>query len=140
MNQLNIKTSKAQFILLGLLGLFFVPVGLWMLITAVLNNFKSVPLLLGLLLPATFALLLWLVVRGYSKSIKYFTAEGLTRNDGKQLAWANLSRVVNQIRLDPANNRKKLWRTEIQFTDGGVAWIIPSKVVNIRCEHKEINV
>ena len=150
MNQLNVKTSKMQFILIGLLGVFFVPAGVWMLIKAVLNKFELFPLVFGVALLATFSGILWLVLRGYSKSIKSFTDEGLTRNDGKQLAWTNLSRVVNQIRLNPGTNRKQLWRTEIQFSDGAAAWLIPSKIVNLQevtafvnnlpCEHGEVNV
>jgi hypothetical protein len=47
--------------------------------------------------------------------------------------------------IKPGSNKKRLWRTEIQFTDGSSAWLIPSKVRNfdevyayvagLRCEH-----
>jgi hypothetical protein len=47
-------------------------------------------------------------------------------------------------------NKKMLWRTEIQFKDGSVAWLIPSKVVDFQevfdfvnqlpSAHEELNV
>lgn len=150
MSQLIVKTSKLPFILAGLLGIFFVPAGLWNLVRGILSGFKPVPVILGILLLVSFAGVLWLVLRGYSNSVKYFTDEGLKRNDGKQFAWADLSRVVNQIRFNPTLNRKMLWRTEIQFKEGTSAWLIPSKVANFQevsefvanlpCEHAEVKV
>lgn len=150
MSELKVKTGKLQFILLGLLGIFFVPAGLWNLVNAALNNFKMVPLVLGVLLLMSFAGVSWLVLRGYRKSIRSFTDGGLVRNDGKQFAWADLSRVVNQIRFNPALNRKMLWRTEVHFKNGESAWLIPSKIVNygevsafvnnLPCEHAEVKV
>ncbi len=150
MNELNVKTSKMPFILSVLLGLFFVPAALGLIISSVLNNFKVAPLGLGAMLLITFGFVIWLVLKGYSKSVKTFTSEGLTRNDGKQFMWTDLSRVVNQLRHNPAMNKKMLWRTEIHFKDGSTAWLIPSKVVNLQevmnyvnnlpCEHSEVNV
>jgi hypothetical protein len=37
-------------------------------------------------------------------------------------------RVVDKVRV--RNGRKYLWRTEIQFTNGEAAWLIPSKIRN----------
>jgi hypothetical protein len=43
-------------------------------------------------------------------------------------AWAELYRVVDRARV--RNGRKYLWRTEIQFSNGESAWLIPSKIRN----------
>ena len=150
MSQLEVKTSKLQFVMAVLLGLFFVPFSLWSLVNAVLKGFEIVPLMLGLMMLAIFGLVIWVFFRGYFKSVKHFTDEGLVRNDGRKFSWAELSRVVNQIRFDTQLNRTLLWRTEIQFKNGESAWVIPTKVSNFQevrefvndlpCEHTEVNV
>ncbi len=150
MNRLEVKASKLHFILIILLGLFFVPIGLLLIINGLLKGFEVVPLGIGFMLLVTFTLIFWLVRRGHAKSVKYFSEEGLVRNDGRSFAWADLSRVVNQIRINPTYKKKALWRTEIQFKNGEAAWLIPLKVSNypevsefvstLPCEHTEVNV
>lgn len=150
MEKLVVKTGKLHFILIALLGLFLVPLSLFNLINGSLNGLKIVPFGIGVMMLLVFGLVVWLVVRGHRKSVKHFTNEGLTRNDGRVLAWTNLSRVVNQIRLKPGTGIKGLWRTEIHFKDGTTAWLIPRKVANFQevnafvsnlpCEHTEVNV
>lgn len=150
MEKLEVKTGKFHFILIALLGLFLVPLSLFNLINGISGGFKIVPFGIGLTVLAVFGLVVWLVLRGYRKSVKYFTGEGLTLNSGRELAWTDLSRVVNQIRMKPGTNIKMLWRTEIQFKNGETAWLIPGKVANfpevsafvrnLPCEHTEVNV
>lgn len=151
MNILEVKTSKLPFVLIGLLGLFFIPSGVWNLITAASNGFKTVPLFIGLMSLTIFGLVLWLVLRAHFKSVKYFTETGLMRNDKRTFEWANLNRVVNQTRINPRlGSAKFLWRTEIQFKDGESVWLIPTKIKNLRevldfvntlpCEHVEVRV
>jgi hypothetical protein len=123
---------------------------LFNLINGSLKGFKIVPVGIGLAMLAIFGLVVWLIARGYRKSVKHFTGEGLTRNDGSRMAWTDLSRVVNQIRLKPGTNIKQLWRSEIHFKDGKSAWLIPGKIGNfpevrdyvaaLPCEHTEVNV
>jgi hypothetical protein len=142
---LEVKTGKLQFVLIVLLGLFFVPAGFGFLISGVLKGFSIVPIVLGVLMLLLYGVVFWLVLRGYRKSVRQFTNEGLTRNDGRQFQWANLSRVVDKIRL--VRGRQSIWRTEIQFKDGDAAWLIPMKVGNygevralvdnLPCEHAE---
>jgi hypothetical protein len=86
MNQLDVKTSKLQFIPAALLGLFFIPAGLGLLISVIIGGVKVVPLTLGFLLPAMFGVILCMVLRGYRKSVRHFTDDDLTRNDGRQFA------------------------------------------------------
>lgn len=150
MEKLEVKTGKLHFILIALLGLFLVPLSLFNLINGSLNGFKAVPFGIGLMMLLVFGLVVWLIAGGYRKSVKRFTGEGLTRNDGRELAWTDLSRVVNQIRVKPGSNIKGLWRTEIHFKDGNSAWLIPGKIANFQevsayvanlpCEHTEVNV
>ena len=149
MKRLEVKTSKLQPVLAVLLGLFLVPLGLLSLINGWLKGFAPVPLGIGLMLLMVYGAIIWLVRRGHAKSVKYFSDEGLTRNDGRSFAWADLNRVVDQIRITSiAHNTKALWRTEIQFKNGESAWLIPLKVNNFRevsefvralpCEHTEV--
>lgn len=112
------------------LGVFFVPGGLVLILTSVLGGFKLVPLMIGTLLLLSFAAVAMLYYRGQRLSITSFNDQGLTRNDGRKFAWVNLGRVVDKMRVEPGSARKKLWRTEIQFKDGSSAWLIPAKVVN----------
>jgi hypothetical protein len=150
MNRLEVKTSKLSIVLVALLGIIFVPLSLSSLINGVLYGIKIVPLGIGLMMLITLVAVLLLVRRGHSKSVKYFSDEGLTRNDGRSLGWADLSRVVNRIRITSvARGTKALWRTEIQFKNGESAWLIPTKITNfgdvsdlvknLPCEHTEVN-
>jgi hypothetical protein len=148
MNRLEVKASKLPFILTILLGLFFVPFGLVSLVNGILKGFELVPVVIGLMLLISFGLLIWLVRRGYARSVKYFSDEGLACNDGRSFAWADLNRVVDQIRIRPGG-MKVIWRTEIQFKNGDSAWLIPPKVSNyaevseyvrkLPCEHTEVS-
>jgi hypothetical protein len=149
MNRLEVKTSKLSFILAVLLGIIFVPLSLLSLINGVLYGIKIVPLGIGLMMLITFFGVLLLVRRGHSNSVKYFSDEGLMRNDGRSFAWTDLSRVVNQIRITSvAHGTKALWRTEVQFRNGDSAWLIPTKISNfgevsdfvnsLPCEHTEV--
>jgi hypothetical protein len=151
MSRLEVKTSKSQLILAALLGLLFVPLGLLSLAGGLLNGFKVVPFALGLIMLAMFAAVMWLARRGHAQSVRHFSDEGLVRNDGRSFAWADLSRVVDQIRITSlAHNTKAVWRTEIQFRNGESAWLIPTKVSNytevsefvrrLPCEHAEVRV
>jgi hypothetical protein len=151
MRRLEVKTSKLQLILAVLLGLLFVPLGLASLAGGLARGFEVVPVALGLLVLAAFAAAMWLARRGHSKSVRYFSDEGLVRNDGRRLAWADLRRVVYQTRVTSlAHGTKSVWRTEIQFGNGESAWLIPTKVANydevselvrgLPCEHTEVGV
>ncbi len=142
---LEVKTGKLQFVLIILLGLFFVPAGFGFLYRGISKGFSVVPLAAGVMMLLLYGAVFWLVLRGYRKSVRQFTREGLTRNDGRAFQWANLSRVVDKIRL--VHGRPTIWRTEIRFNDGDTAWLIPTKVGNygevrayvdnLPCEHTE---
>lgn len=132
MNRLNVKATKTPFVLLGLLGLIFIPLGLGSFIVSVLDGFRFLGLILGFSMLAMLGFIVWIVLRGHSKSVKYFTDLGLLRNDGRRCNWVNLRRVVNQIKYDYGRNTEWLWRVEIQFKDGSAAWLIPSKVSNFQ--------
>ena len=146
MNRLEVKASKLTFVLVVLLGLFFVPMGLVNLFSGLLKGFKVVPLGIGLMCLLLFALVVWLILRGHRKSVKYLSEEGLVRNDGRSFSWSELSRVVDKVRVRPTGG-KTIWRTEIRFKDGEAAWVIPMKVSNyaevgplvdsLPCEHTE---
>lgn len=151
MNRLEVKTSRLQLVLTALLGLLFVPLGLLSLAGGLSKGFEIVPVAIGLMMLGMFAAVIWLVRRGHARSVRYFWDEGLVRNDGRSFAWADLSRVVDQIRITSlAHGTKAVWRTEIQFRNGESAWLIPTKVGNypevseflrrLPCEHKEIRV
>lgn len=151
MNRLEVKASKTTFVLVILLGLFFIPMGLMSLLSGLLKGFNIVPFGIGLMCLVLFGFVVWLILRGHGKSVKYFSDEGLMRNDGRSFAWADLSRVVNQFRITSlAHKTKTIWRTEIQFRNGESAWLIPTKISNYRevnefvsnlpCEHTEFRV
>jgi hypothetical protein len=148
---LEVKTSRLQLVLAVLLGLFFIPLGLASLAGGLSRGFRVVPVVIGLLMLGAFATVMWLVRRGHARSVRYFSDEGLTRNDGRSFAWADLSRVVNQVTITSlAHGTKAVWRTEIQFRNGESAWLIPTKVGNypevsefvrrLPCEHAEVRV
>jgi hypothetical protein len=125
--------------------------GLVNLLSGLLKGFNIVPFGIGLMCLILFGVVVWLILRGHGKSVKYFSDEGLVRNDGRGFAWTDLSRVVNQFRITSlAHQTKTIWRTEIQFRNGESAWLIPTKINNYRevnefvrklpCEHTEFRV
>ena len=143
MNELKVITSKLQIVLVAGLGLFFVPMGLWMLISGV-GGGKMVPLGIGAMLLVLFAVILFIIIRAYRRSIDYFSARGIGRNDGAEMPWSMLSRTVDKM-AKRDNGKPMVWRTEIQFNDGTSFWLIPSKISNwpdvrayveaLPCEH-----
>jgi hypothetical protein len=151
LNRLEVKASKTTFVLVILLGLFFIPLGLGNLLNGLLKGFNIALFGIGLMCLILFGVVVWLILRGHGKSVKYFSDKGLVRNDGRSYAWADLSRVVDQFRITSlAHNTKTIWRTEIQFRNGESAWLIPTKISNYRevseyvrnlpCEHTEFRV
>jgi hypothetical protein len=127
-----------------------VPLGSLLLISELSKGSKLAPamLMIGLMPLITFGAVAWLFRRGHVKAVKYFSVEGLVRNDGKNFAWTDLSRVVDRIRLNRVTNFKGIWRTEIQFKNGESAWLLPTKISNLPevyelvrslpCEHTEV--
>jgi hypothetical protein len=151
MNRLDVQTSRLQPVLAAFLALIFVPLGVASLYFGLSKGFSAVPVMIGLLMLATLGGVPGLVRRGHANSVRYFSGDGLQRNDGQWLAWTDLERVVNQVRRDPGRpSQKSLWRTEIRFRDGRSAWLLPMRVGNRRevadfvrglpCEHVEVNV
>lgn len=146
MNQLEVKASKTQFALVILLGLFFIPMGLGCVVSGLLKGFNIVPLGIGLMCLLLFGVMVWLILRAHRQSVKYLSAAGLVRNDGRSFSWSELSRIVDKVRVRPSG-RKTIWRTEIRFKTGESAWVIPMKISNyaevgplvdsLPCEHTE---
>ncbi len=144
---LEVKNAKSPLIVIVLLGIFFVSMGLMLSVSAFSSDSAIVPLIIGLLCFGFYAAVLLLFIKGYRKSVRHFTGDGLTRNDGRKLAWTKLDRVVNRTAHNPRTNRLVLRRCEIHFNNGEEAWILPPKVANFQevieyadklpCEHLE---
>ncbi len=145
MDHLFVETSRMQSAAAAVAGLIMVPLGLASLVMGLAGGIELVPVAIGVMMLATFGGVVWLGRRAQARSVRYFSSEGLERNDRAWLPWADLERVVHQIR--EVGGEKKLWRTEIQFKDGKVAWLVPLRVRNARevsgfvatlpCEHVE---
>ncbi|HEY6805636.1 MAG TPA: hypothetical protein VI306_18805 [Pyrinomonadaceae bacterium] len=144
---ITVKTRNLQFILLLLLGLLVIPLGLLVFLNALLKG-QPAPMSIGLALLLIFGVVLWLFRRAYVRSVKYFSDEGLVRNDGHKFSWIELSRVVDKIKINRVTQVKSVWRTEIEFKNGQSAWLLPLKIVNyaevydlvrkLPCEHTEV--
>jgi hypothetical protein len=145
MNRLDVKLSNMQFVLAVLLGFILVPLGLSNLLSGISKGFTIGPIGIGFITLVGYGVVIWLILRGRAKSVKYFSNEGLTRNDGQSFAWTDLSHVVNQIRI--RGTRTFSWRTEIHFKNGEVVWLLPTNINNFHevseyvrklpCEHTE---
>lgn len=151
MDRLEVQTSRMQPVLMGVMGAIFIPLGVASIYVGVSDGFSAVPVALGVAMLATFVGIRWLTRRAHGRSVRWFTREGLERNDGQRYAWSDLERVVHQVRNDPARPGKKaLWRIEIWFTGGRCAWLVPLRVGNPRevselvaglpCEHQDVEV
>jgi hypothetical protein len=143
MNSLEVKTNKAFIGAAIVLGLFLIPLVILSLIDGIKRGRILFPLVLGVVLLILFGCVVCIARTGHSKSVRYFSSEGLVRNDGRSLSWNDLSRILTQIRI--RGIRRRIWRIEIQFKNGETAWIIPRKISNYRevidymdslpCEH-----
>lgn len=139
---LEVKTSKLQFVALAVLAVIMLPLIAFALYRGVTGpNF--VMLTLGLVSMTVIAVVIFFMRRGYSNSVRTFSDTGIRRNDGTELLWADLIKVVDQIRHE--QGRTFIWRTEIHFRGDRCAWVIPSKIGNypevrvlvdgLDCEH-----
>ena len=145
MSRLDVQTSGMQPRMALVAGFIMVPLGLLSLASGLMGGISVVPLGIGVAMLGMFGFVLWLSRKGRSKSVQYFSNEGLQRGDGRWLPWSELERVVYQIRVRPGDDTKGLWRTEIWFRNGESAWLLPLQVRNARevnglvaslpCEH-----
>jgi hypothetical protein len=143
---IKVKTRNLQFIMLLLLALLVVPLGLLVFVSALMRG-QPAPMSIGLAMLLIYGVVLWLFRRAYVRSVKYFSDEGLVRNDGRKFSWTELSRVVDKIKLNRITAVKSVWRTEIEFKNGQSAWLLPMKIINyaevydvvrkLPCEHTE---
>ncbi|MBV9926694.1 MAG: hypothetical protein JOZ96_16870 [Acidobacteria bacterium] len=146
--RLDVKTRGLQFAAFVLLGLLMVPLGASVLISQLSKGPRPALLAVGFAPLAAYGAAAWLFRRAYVRSVRYFSAEGLVRNDGRSLAWADLGRVVDRVRLNRVTGIKYIWRTEIHFKNGDSAWLLPTKIGNfpevyelvggLPCEHTEV--
>lgn len=147
--RLEVKTGGLQFAAMVLLGFLMVPLGALLLVGELSKgSISPARLAVGFAPLAVYGAVAWLFRRAYVRSVKYFSDGGLVRNDGRSFAWAELSRVVNRIRLNRVTGIKYIWRIEIQFKNGDSAWLLPTKignfhevgklVGNLPCEHTEV--
>jgi hypothetical protein len=149
MSRLAVKSNNTVFICLLLLALIFGALALGNLLQ-LRHGFRLAPLIWAVLPIALFLPILWLVRRGHSNSVKIFTEDGLTRNDGYRFSWSELDCVIEQLHRLPNRPADMLWRVEIHFRNGGCAWLIPNKISNraavlayvaaLPCEHKTVRV
>jgi hypothetical protein len=148
----EVKTRNLQFVAVVLLGLFMVPLGSLLVVAELSKGSGPRPaaLMIGFATLLMYAVVAWLFRRAYVRSVKYFSDEGLVLNGGRSLAWADLSRVVDRIRLNRVTGVKFIWRTEIHFRNGESAWLLPTKISNftevyefvrgLSCEYAEVRV
>jgi len=146
MDRLDVQTSRVQPVAAAVAGIIMVPLGLAAIATGLTSGGGIVPVAIGVVMLATFGLVVWLGRRAHAKSVRYFSSDGLERNDGRWLAWADLDRVVYQVRVNRAG-AKGLWRTEIRFRNGEAAWLVPLRIRNgrdvsdfvsrLQCDHVE---
>ena len=148
MTRLLVKANKTVFICLLFLVLFFGLLSLGNLLQ-LRHGFRLAPLIWAIMPITLLTPVLCLVWRGHSRSVKIFTEDGLTRNDGYRFSWSELDYVVEQLHRF-RNRNDVLWRIEIHFKSGQCAWLIPNKISNraevlayvtaLPCEHRTVQV
>lgn len=126
--RIDVKESKLTKILSIVLGLFFIPIGLVLFFNGIQGG-KVVPLGLGLAMIIMFAVVIFLTTRGSRKGVRYFSGSGIGLANGDEIPYTDLHSVVDMLAMRSAT-RKGLWRTELRFKDGGIAWLIPNKISN----------
>ncbi len=71
----------------------------------------------------------FLFFRAKRKSVRIFDENGIERGDGRRFSWDEFRGVVIRTGNTPYGLRG-VWRTELAFTGGEKAWIIPNRVKN----------
>jgi hypothetical protein len=144
-DRLEVKESKMTRVLIILLGVFFIPLGLGLLIVGAKDG-EVVPLGLGIAMLLTFAIVTFISMRGSKKGVRYFSENGVGLADGTEVPYSELQSVVDKMAMRSAT-KKGLWRTELRFANGTSAWLIPNKISNfaevqsfvrnLPCEHSQ---
>lgn len=127
MNTVDVEQSKLPLVLAVIVGTMFSLLAFGLAADA-LTRGTFTPLAIAIVLILSYGALAWIVLRGNQHAVRSLSDDGLLRNDGELLDWADLDRVVDRIHQD--EDGKRLWRTEIHFRGGESAWIIPQKVKN----------
>ena len=149
MSRLKVKPNRTMFICAVILAIFFIPFFLGPIVQ-LKYGFRFDRIIWAALPVVMFSVLFWVVRRGHARSVKEFTEDGLTRNDGWRFSWSELDSVLDQIHRRTGSSDDMLWRTEIHFKNGDCAWLIPNKIANypevsayvdaLPCEHKTVRV
>jgi hypothetical protein len=148
MTKLVVRPNRTVLICLTILAIIFVPLFLGPILQ-LKQGFRFDRVLWAALPVVMFGVPFWLARRGHSRSVKIFTEDGLTRNDGYRFSWSELDCVIEQLHRF-RNRVEVLWRVEIHFKNGDCAWLIPNKIANrdevlvyvaaLPCEHKTVRV
>lgn len=149
MTRLVVRSNKTAIICLAILAIFFIPLFLGPIVQ-LKHGFRLDRIIWAAVPVLMFSAVFWLVRRGHSRSVREFTEDGLTRNDGYRFSWSELDYVVDQIHRHPRSARDVLWRTEIHFKNRGCVWLLPNKIANyaevssyvaaLPCEHRQVRV
>jgi hypothetical protein len=146
---LVVRSNKTVVVCLAILAVFFIPLFLGPIVQ-LKHGFRLDRMIWAALPVLMFSVVFWFVRRGQSRSVREFTEDGLTRNDGYRFSWSELDCVIDQIHRHPRLAGDVLWRTEIRFKNGDCAWLIPNKIANsaevsayvaaLPCEHRQVRV
>jgi hypothetical protein len=89
----------------------------------------AVGTVLALLLLGIGGFLVWMTRRATARSVRRFDRDGVELGGGRRLPWSTL-RGVETHYVVTESQRRRLWRTELQFGDA-VAWIVPNRTRNL---------
>jgi hypothetical protein len=144
-HRIEIRNRKFETYMLLIFMLLMVPI----FVSLVYNGIQrggivSTGLALGIAFLVVFVIAIY--IRARRRSVKALSTSGVLLADGSMVPPNNLIRVVDKmVMLSPT--RRGIWRTELQFTGGRTAWLIPNKISNfdevhayvrsLPCEQKE---
>ena len=128
MQPIKVRSGPVPMVAVAIAGLIAVPLGGSGLYSGIKGG-DPLPLGLGALLLGFFVILLLAILRGRSRSVKWITSSGIEFADGTEAPWTALLRVVDRISYDEYGRRVHV-RTDLEFTGGRTAWLVPNKMSN----------
>ncbi|HEX6623456.1 MAG TPA: hypothetical protein VF064_07065 [Pyrinomonadaceae bacterium] len=123
----TVQYRRLHTVLLASVLAFFTGMSLLMVVA---NGLTGVTVLLLILNGLLLVALSYLARRARRRAASRFDLSGVTRGDQRLLSWGEFKGVDYLMAIKPRSGREYLWRVELRFV-GGVAWIIPRRVVNL---------
>lgn len=128
MQPIKVRSGPVSLAALAIVGIITVPLSGIGLYSALMGG-GLIPLATGGALLVCFGILVTATLLARSRSVKWITSNGIEFADGTEAPWSALVRVVDRFGYEEGFGRRH-FRTDLEFTGGRTAWLIPNRMSN----------